>query len=119
MKIIEVLPSWFEYPLTIKIGAMPKFKITGTILKIKTDEGIEGIAGTHFVNADKVVVEHIKRWQKLLLDQDPFDIEKIWRDIYNSQNRILLGIPQAISIIDCALHEENQFTDCWVLIKIK
>jgi D-galactarolactone cycloisomerase len=105
MIITEVIPSWFEYPLTIKIGAMPKFKITGTILRIKTDENIEGIAGTHFVNADNSLVAHIKRWQKILLKQDPFDIEKIWRDVYNTQNRILLGIPHALSVIDCALHD--------------
>ncbi|NVM52943.1 MAG: mandelate racemase/muconate lactonizing enzyme family protein [Candidatus Helarchaeota archaeon] len=105
MKITEVLPSWFEYPLTIKIGAMPKFKITGTILRIKTDEGTEGIAGTHLVNADNALVAHIKRWHKILRKQDPFDIEKIWRDVYNTQNRILLGIPQALSVIDCALHD--------------
>jgi D-galactarolactone cycloisomerase len=103
MQITEILPVWFEYPLDIKIGAMPKFKITGTILRIKTDEGFEGIAGTHFVNADSALVAHIKAWQKILLKQDPLDIEKIWRDIYNTQNRILFGIPHAISVIDCAL----------------
>jgi L-alanine-DL-glutamate epimerase-like enolase superfamily enzyme len=103
MQITEIIPTWFEYPLTIKIGAMPKFKITGTILRIKTDEGIEGIAGTHFVNADEALVTHIKRWGKMLLNNDPFDIERIWRDIYNTQNRILFGIPHAISVIDCAL----------------
>lgn len=103
MQITEVHPTWFEYPLEIKIGAMPKFKITGTILQIKTDEGLEGIAGTHLVNADNALVAHIKRWKKLLLKQDPFDIERIWRDVYNTQNRILLGIPHAISVIDCAL----------------
>ena len=103
MKITEVLPSWFEYPLTIKIGAMPRFKVTGTILKIRTDEGIEGIAGTHFINADKGLVAHIKGWEKLLLKKDPFDIEKIWQDIYNNLNRITFGIGASLSVIDCAL----------------
>lgn len=103
MKITEVLPSWFEYPITIKIGAMPRFKITGTILRIKTDEGIEGIAGTHFVNADKGLVAHIKGWEKILLKKDPLEIEKIWRNIYNTTNRISFGIGQSISVIDCAL----------------
>ncbi|MFX1294435.1 MAG: mandelate racemase/muconate lactonizing enzyme family protein [Promethearchaeota archaeon] len=103
MKIIKVLPSWFEFPFTIKIGAMPRFKITGTILRIETDEGIEGIAGTHFVNADKGLVAYIKGWEKILLKKDPFDIEKIWRDIYNTTNRIAFGLDTSISVIDCAL----------------
>ncbi len=103
MQITEISPSWFEYPLTIKIGAMPRFKITGTILRIKTDEGIEGIAGTHFVNADKGLGAHIKGWEKILLKNDPLNIEKIWRDIYNTTNRISFGIPLSISVIDCAL----------------
>ncbi len=103
MKITEILPSWFEYPLTIKIGAMPRFKITGTILRIKTDEGVTGIAGTHFVNADKGLVAHIKGWEKILLKKNPFETEKIWRDIYNTMNRITFGIFQSISVIDCAL----------------
>jgi D-galactarolactone cycloisomerase len=103
MKITEVDPVWFEYPITIKIGAMPKFKITGTILKIRTDEGIEGVAGTHFVNADKGLCTHILGWKKLLLKKDPLNIEKVWRDIYNTTNRISFGIPLSLSVIDCAL----------------
>ncbi|MHA1229461.1 MAG: mandelate racemase/muconate lactonizing enzyme family protein [Candidatus Helarchaeota archaeon] len=103
MKIVDIKPEWFEWPLTIKIGAMPKFKITGSILKIITDTGAEGIAGTHFVNSDNALVEHINRWKKFVIKQDPFNIQKIWRDLYNNINRILLGISHAISLIDCAL----------------
>ncbi|MHA1270701.1 MAG: mandelate racemase/muconate lactonizing enzyme family protein [Candidatus Helarchaeota archaeon] len=103
MKIEDIVPEWFEWPLTIKIGAMPKFKITGSVVKVVADEGYTGIAGTHFVNSDNALVAHINRWKKFVIKQDPFNIEKIWRDLYNNINRILLGIPHAISVIDCAL----------------
>ena len=103
MKIVDIKSEWFEWPLSIKIGAMPKFKITGSVIKIISDEGQVGIGGTHFVNSDNALVNHIKRWKKFIINQDPFNSKKIWRDLYNNINRILLGIPHAISVIDCAI----------------
>ena len=103
MKIEKIEPAWFEWPLSIKIGAMPKFKITGSVVKVYSDDGNIGIGGTHFVNSDNALVEHIERWKKFIEKQEVFNIQKIWRDLYDNVNRILLGIPHAISVVDCAI----------------
>jgi len=103
MKITNLETAWFEWPLSIKIGAMPKFKVTGSIVKVFSDNNKVGIAGTHFVNSDNALIAHIERWKKFVVNQNPFEVQKIWRDLYNNVNRILLGISHAISVIDCAI----------------
>jgi L-alanine-DL-glutamate epimerase-like enolase superfamily enzyme len=103
MKIEKIEPAWFEWPLSIKIGAMPKFKITGSVVKVYSNDGNIGIGGTHFVNSDNALVAHIERWKKFIEKQQVFNIQKIWRDLYDNVNRILLGIPHAISVVDCAI----------------
>ncbi|MHA1385989.1 MAG: mandelate racemase/muconate lactonizing enzyme family protein, partial [Candidatus Helarchaeota archaeon] len=103
MKITEIDSKWFELPVKIKIGAMPKFKITGTLLKLKTDEGIEGIAAGHFVNSDEACSVFIKRWKKLILKRDPYDVEAITQDLNDYTYRILIGNPMGISLVNCAL----------------
>ena len=75
--ITDVEASLLEFPFKNKIGSMPKFKVTATLLRIKDDSGIEGIAASHFVNADEAMVAFFKRWKKLLLKEDPFEIETL------------------------------------------
>ncbi|MHA1146135.1 MAG: mandelate racemase/muconate lactonizing enzyme family protein [Candidatus Helarchaeota archaeon] len=101
--ISEVKAELIEFPLKNKIGSMPKFKVTATILRIKNNEGIEGVSASHFPNADEALVAFFKRWKKLLLKRDPFEIEAITADFNNYTQRILIGIPQAVSLVNCAL----------------
>ncbi|MFX0138773.1 MAG: mandelate racemase/muconate lactonizing enzyme family protein [Candidatus Hodarchaeota archaeon] len=103
MQITEIEANWFELPVKIKIGAMPKFKITGTLLKLKINEGIEGVAAGHFVNSDEACAIFIRRWKKLILKRDPYDIEAITQDLINYTYRILIGNPIGISLVNCAL----------------
>lgn len=103
MIITEIESNWFELPVKIKIGAMPKFKITGTLLRLKTDEGIEGISAGHYVNSDESCAIFIRRWKNLILKRDPFEIEKITQDLIDCTYRILIGNPMGISLVNCAL----------------
>jgi D-galactarolactone cycloisomerase len=104
MKIIDVQTMVVKVPVSIKIGAMPKFSATGTFVTIKSDEGIEGTALTHFSFSDLALATYIDSALKpMLLGRDPFLIESISKTIYNSTNRILFGIPQATSAVEVAL----------------
>ncbi len=104
MVITSVEASLLEFPFKNKIGSMPKFKVTATLLRIKDEElGVEGIAASHFVNADEGMVAFFKRWKKLLLKEDPFEIEALTNKFNDYTMRILIGIPQAVSLVNCAL----------------
>ncbi|MHA1785914.1 MAG: mandelate racemase/muconate lactonizing enzyme family protein [Candidatus Helarchaeota archaeon] len=104
MVITNVEASLLEFPFKNKIGSMPKFKVTATLLRIKDDDlGVEGIAASHFVNADEGMVAFFKRWKKLLLKQDPLEIEALTSRFNDYTMRILIGIPQAVSLVNCAL----------------
>lgn len=104
MKIVDVKTTVVKVPVSIKIGAMPKFSATGTYVTIKTDEGIDGTALTHFSFSDTALATYIQSaLRPMLLDQDPSQIESIARTMYNYTNRILFGIPQATSVVEVAL----------------
>jgi D-galactarolactone cycloisomerase len=104
MKITDVRTTVVKVPVSIKIGAMPKFAATGTFVTIKTDEGIDGTALTHFSFSDIALATYIESALKpMLLEQDPFQVEAIARTMYNYTNRILFGIAQASSVIEVAL----------------
>jgi L-alanine-DL-glutamate epimerase-like enolase superfamily enzyme len=104
MKITDVQTTVVKVPVSIKIGAMPKFSATGTFVTIRTDEGIEGTALTHFSFSDIALATYIESALKpVLLGQDPFLVEAISKTIYNYTNRIMFGIPQATSVVEVAL----------------
>jgi L-alanine-DL-glutamate epimerase-like enolase superfamily enzyme len=69
-----------------------------TLLTIKTDTDSEG----YFFGANPTAIEHIVK--PLLLGEDPFDREKIWRHLNEMQrgNRATLT-DRVIGAVDCAL----------------
>jgi D-galactarolactone cycloisomerase len=104
MKITDVQTTVVRIPVNLKIGAMPTIKSSGTFVTIKTDEGIEGIALTHFAISDLALATYIDTvFKPMLLGRDPFQVEAIFRDMYNTTNRIHFGIPQATSVMEVAL----------------
>ena len=95
MKItaIKTFPIW--------IGHRNQF-----ILKIETDEGIQGW-GEAGVSGRELAVEGAARhYRELLIGKDPMRIGALWQEMYRSQyfegGRTLTG---AISAIDIALHD--------------
>jgi len=108
MEITEVKTHLLELDFKIKIGSMPRFKATGLYINLRTDEGIDGWALSHWNlsnAAQKVFVDEIL--SKLLLHKDPFMTEEIFYTNYTSSNRILFGIAQATSACQIA---------CWDII---
>jgi L-alanine-DL-glutamate epimerase-like enolase superfamily enzyme len=104
LKIIDVRTIVAKVPVSIKIGAMPKFAATGTFVRINTNEGIEGTALTHFSFSDIALSTYIESALKpMLLGRDPFEVEEIAKAIYDCTNRIMFGIPQATSVVEVAL----------------
>ncbi|MEM4446985.1 MAG: mandelate racemase/muconate lactonizing enzyme family protein [Nitrososphaerota archaeon] len=104
MIVKSVKATVIRLPFSIKIGAMPRFNASGTLVEVETDEGIVGYSMTHFPFSDRSLARYIEEvLSKIVVGKDPFMIEAIWRDMYNTCNRILLGIAQATSAVECAL----------------
>lgn len=72
------------------------------LVQISTDDGIEGIGCTVPAGARIIIEEHFRH---LLVGQDPFDVEKLWDQMFRSSLPYgRKGLPiMAISGIDIAL----------------
>lgn len=108
MKITDVQTHLLELDFKIKIGSMPRFKATGLYTNVKTDEGIDGWALSHY-NLSNLAQKNLidEMLKKLVVKKDPFMTEEIFHELYTSSNRIMFGIPQATSAIMIA---------CWDII---
>ncbi len=104
MQIVEVKTHLLELGIKVKIGSMPTFKNSGIYTQIITDEGIDGWALSHWAPSDAAQKRFIDDFLgKFLLKKDPFMVDAIYNEIYNSSNRIMYGIPQATSAVQVAL----------------
>ena len=108
MIITEVNTYLVRLDFKIKIGSMPRFNADGLYINLKTDEGIDGWALSHWNlsnAAQKVFFDEVLR--KFLLKKDPFMTEAIFNEVYTSSNRISFGIAQSTSAAQIA---------CWDII---
>lgn len=104
MKIVDVSVDSFHYKSRIARDSDghahpgPEVDATQTMLRITTDEGIEGYA--FMVNAD--VVQNIVK--PMLLGQDPYYREKIWHQLFERQ-RLHMGVlsDKVLCAVDLAL----------------
>ncbi len=95
MKITAIKP----YPVWVGIRNQ-------LIVKVETDEGIHGWGESGLSGREKAVVGAIEHYARWLVGKDPFQIGRIWQELYRSQyfegGRVLLA---AQSAIDIALHD--------------
>ncbi|MEM0203166.1 MAG: mandelate racemase/muconate lactonizing enzyme family protein [Archaeoglobaceae archaeon] len=104
MEIKSVKAMVLKLPFSIKIGAMPEIPASGTLVEVETDDGTVGYSMTHFPLSDRALAKYIEEvLAKIVIGKDPFMVEEIWRAMYNTSNRILFGIPQATSAVECAI----------------
>jgi D-galactarolactone cycloisomerase len=108
MQITEINTYVLQMDFKVKIGSMPRLQASGLYTNLKTDEGIEGWALTHWNLSNLAQKNFIDQaLRKLVLKKDPFMVEEIYHNIYQNTNRIMFGIPQATSAIEIA---------CWDII---
>ena len=104
MKIVDVVIEVFHYKSRAVRDSEghghpgPEHDAHQTLLRIVTDEGIEG----HSFGANKGVMEHMVK--PLLVGQDPLYREQIWQALKNRQ-RMHGGVltDRVLSAVDCAL----------------
>ncbi len=108
MQITDVKTYILQLDFKIKIGSMPRLQASGLYTNIKTDEGIDGWALSHW-NLSNLAQKHFvdEALRKMVLKKDPFMVEEIFHELYQNSNRIMFGIAQATSAIQIA---------CWDII---
>jgi L-alanine-DL-glutamate epimerase-like enolase superfamily enzyme len=112
-KIVSVQARTVRVPLE-QATAFARRQVTGrdyALVRIRTDEGVEGIGHCYAGHAGGAVVALAVREliAPLLIGRDPHSTEKIWADLY--QELLLHGraglVMRALSIVDIALWDRN------------
>ena len=108
MQITDIKTYVLKMDFKVKIGSMPRLQASGLYTNLKTDEGIDGWALTHWNLSNMALKQFIdEALKRLVLNKDPFMVEEIFHEIYQNTNSIMFGIPQATSAIEIA---------CWDII---
>jgi len=103
MQITDIKTYVLKLDFKVKIGSMPRLQASGLYTNLKTDEGIEGWALTHWNLSNLAQKQFIdEALKRLVLNKDPFMVEEIFHEVYQNTNRIMFGIPQATSAIQIA-----------------
>ena len=101
VEVANPMSIYPEYKATRSLFFPDPGKVPGFTVEISTDKGIKGY-GTGGPGGGMVVVEHLS---KLLMNEDPFNVERIWDICWRStMNYGRMGITMnAISGVDLAL----------------
>lgn len=103
MRITSVTIETFRWPLVTPItnGTQTYTHVSKCLVTIETDEGITGVGVGEGHAITHAAIEH---FIPLLLGRDPFDVERIWHDLWIPKLVGRRGMStRAISIIDVAL----------------
>lgn len=91
MKITKIV----TYP--VRVGIRNQL-----IVKVETDEGIHGWGESGLTGREKAVVGALEHFAEIVVGQDPFQIGRIWQELYRSQyfegGRVLAAAQAAIDI---------------------
>ena len=101
VEVANPMSIYPEYKATRSLFLPDPGKLPGFTVEIATDKGVKGY-GSGGPGGGTVVEEHLT---KLLIDKDPFDIERLWDIMWRSTMSYgRMGIPiHAISGVDLAL----------------
>ncbi len=121
MKVTGLETYFLSAPLpqTVRTSTHAISRVSEVIVKLTTDAGLVGIGEAHgpflFQGAEslRTVNDILKSVTPLVVGGDPFDVERIWQDVFALTYRNVRGIPAlsrqqrqlvtALSAIDIAL----------------
>jgi L-alanine-DL-glutamate epimerase-like enolase superfamily enzyme len=101
VKITSVGVQLVEPGLTYTVAQRLTLKLANVVVRIQTDEGVEGVAGITTYSSSRAVAEAVAEIRGLLVGEDPLFRELIWQRLYDASTLIIP--PQAIAALDCAL----------------
>ncbi|MBM4435857.1 MAG: mandelate racemase/muconate lactonizing enzyme family protein [Actinobacteria bacterium] len=111
MKIVDVQAELYSKPYDTPIsnGKYTYYAAKNVLVRVTTDEGITGVGwcgagGIGEPKSKDVIVSVIEDMKQVVLGEDPFNVERIWDNLYKPKLWGRKGLTtRAISAIDIAL----------------
>ena len=101
MKITSLDVQVVEPGMHAVIAERLILNLANVIVRIKTDDGLEGVAGSTTYLGARAVATAVAELRPLLIGEDPLYRERLWTRL-NEVSTIVLP-PHTLAVIDCAL----------------
>jgi L-alanine-DL-glutamate epimerase-like enolase superfamily enzyme len=101
MKITDVSVQVIDAGKTMIFADRLIMNLANVVVRVKTDEGLEGVAGASTYLGATGVAAAVAEMKPLLIGEDPLYREKIWQRL--NEVSILMVPPHSIAVLDCAL----------------
>src|SRR5213076_3343628 len=100
MKITDVSVLVVDAGVTMLFAERLIMNLANVIVRIKTDDGVEGVAGSSTYLGAHAVGAALAELRPLLIGEDPLYRERIWQRL--NEVSILMVPPHSIAVLDCA-----------------
>ncbi len=101
MKITDVSVQVIDAGKTMVFADRLIMNLANVVVRVKTDEGLEGVAGASTYLGATGVAAAVAEMKPLLIGEDPLYREKIWQRL--NEVSILMVPAHSIAVLDCAL----------------
>src|SRR5436309_9126713 len=101
MKIIDISVQVIDAGKTMIFADRLIMNLANVVVRVKTDEGLEGVAGASTYLGATGVAAAVAEMKPLLIGEDPLYRERIWQRL--NEVSILMVPPHSIALVDCAL----------------
>ncbi|HYR48068.1 MAG TPA: enolase C-terminal domain-like protein [Candidatus Polarisedimenticolia bacterium] len=101
MKITDISVQVIDAGKTMVFADRLIMNLANVVVRVKTDEGLEGVAGASTYLGATGVAAAVAEMKPLLIGEDPLYREKIWQRL--NEVSILMVPPHSIAVLDCAL----------------
>src|SRR3989440_7826940 len=101
MKITGLSVQVVDAGVTMVFAARLIMNLANVIVRVQTDDGIEGVAGSSTYLGARAVAAALAELRPLLIGEDPLYRERIWQRL--NEVSILMVPPHSLALVDCAL----------------
>src|SRR5438045_6284255 len=101
MKITDVSVQVGDAGVTMLFAERLIMNLANVIVRVRTDDGVEGVAGSSTYLGAHAVAAALAELKPLLVGEDPLYRERIWQRL--NEVSILMVPPHSIALLDCAL----------------
>jgi len=101
VKITDISVQVVDAGKTMLFAERLIMNLANVVVRIKTDEGLEGVAGASTYLGATGVAAQVAELRPLLIGEDPLYRERIWQRL--NEVSILMVPPHSIAVIDAAL----------------
>src|SRR5256884_7486069 len=101
MKITDISVQVIDAGKTMIFADRLIMNLANVVVRVKTDEGVEGVAGASTYLGATGVAAAVAEMKPLLIGEDPLYRERIWQRL--NEVSILMVPPHSIAVLDCAL----------------